>query len=227
MKRISIIPPIPLTEAEFKRRKNQYTLYSSTDIEIEIRMLKGGPLLTDNEKDLCLAGKYMIEEALLSEKEGSNAVIIDCTTDPGILMMEKLLNIPVLGSLRSGIQIALKNEKAFSVLALDRSWAEMINKKINEYNMTENLVSIETVGMHIYNPGRNGDMSNHEFRKFFLQLQKAGEQAIEKGAGSLILGSTTIIRGWKELENELGVSVIAPGIAALKDAEKIISPKLL
>jgi hypothetical protein len=49
MYKISVIPPIPLTEAELHRREKQYQKYSNPEFNVEIRMLKGGPPLTDNE----------------------------------------------------------------------------------------------------------------------------------------------------------------------------------
>ena len=222
MKRIAIIPPIPLSDIELKRRKNQYTLHAGKDIEIDIRILKGGPLLTDSEEELYIASKFMIDEAVLSEKEGADAIVIDCTTDPGMLEMEKLLNIPVMGSLKYGILRSNQRAINYSILALDDIWAKMISNKIHEYKMTDKLISVESVGMHIYNPNNKETMNEKEFQYFFSKLLEAGNKAVKKGAKSLILGSTTVIKGWKELEKELGIPVTAPGIAALKAAESMI-----
>ncbi len=124
MYKIAIIPPIPLTETELKRRKKHYRYYSDPEFEIDIRILNGGPLLTDNEEDLHLASKFIIEEAYLSEKEGFDAVVIDCTTDPGIIEMKKNLNIPVTGALKSSIEQALSLGRNYSILALDDSWSK-------------------------------------------------------------------------------------------------------
>jgi Asp/Glu/hydantoin racemase len=223
MYKIAIIPPIPLTETEIKRRENQYRQYSDPGFEIEIRILKGGPPLTDNEEDLLLASRFIIEEAILSEKEGSDAIVIDCTTDPGMSELEQSLKIPIAGSLKSSIKLALSLGKFYSILALDNSWAGMIGQRIDKYNLGKYMTSIETVGTHVYNPDRKRDMNETEFQSFFEQLLRSGRQALNSGAETIILGSTTVIRGWKELEDLLKIPVIAPGIAALKDAQKMIS----
>ncbi len=225
MYKIAVIPPIPLTESEHKRRIKQYRKYSNPGFEIEIRMLKGGPPLTDTEEDLLTASKFIIEEAVLSEKEGFDAIVIDCTTDPGMTEMEELLKIPIAGSLKSSIMLALTLGKTYSIIALDDAWANMIGQRINKYRLGKYLSSIETVGTHIYNPDRKRDMNENEFQSFFKQLLKAGREALESGAKTIILGSTTVIRGWKELEDTLKIPVIAPGIAALKDAEIMILSK--
>ncbi len=223
MRKIAVIPPIPLTETEFIRRKNQYELYSDPDFKIEIRNLKGGPALTDSEYDLLWAKGFMVAEAELAEKEGADAVLVDCTTDPGLVEMQQSLNIPVTGALKSSVMIALQAGRTFSILALDKIWAGMIERKINEYKLGNHLSSIEVVGTHVYNPDRKGTMDDSEFKSFFKRLSAAGEKALHAGADSVILGSTTIIRGWKELEQHLAVPVIAPGPAALKTAEIILS----
>ncbi len=224
MYKIAIIPPIPLTETELKRREKQYKQYLDPEFEIEIRMLKGGPPLTDNEEDLLLASRFIIAEAVLSEKEGFDAIVIDCTTDPGMMEMEQSLKIPIAGSLKSSIMLALTLGKTYSIIALDDSWAGMIGQRIDKYKLGKYLTSIETVGIHVYNPDRKRNMNETEFQSFFEQLLKSGQKALKAGAETIILGSTTIIRGWKELEDLLKIPVIAPGIAALKDAEMMISP---
>lgn len=227
MYKIAVIPPIPLTETELHRREKQYWQYSDPGFEIEIRMLKGGPPLTDSEEDLLLASRFIIEEAVLSEKEGSDAIVIDCTTDPGIREMEQSLNIPIAGSLKSSIMLALTLGRTYSILALDDTWAGMIGQRVDKYNLGKYLTSIETVGTHVYNPDRKRDMNETEYQSFFEQLLKSGRQAIKSGAETIILGSTTVIRGWKELEAQLKIPVIAPGIAALKEAEKMISSTIV
>jgi Asp/Glu/hydantoin racemase len=113
----------------------------------------------------------------------------------------------------------------YSILALDDSWSQMIKKRIDKYKLSENLISIETVGTHVYSPDRKGNKNDSEFHSFFEQLIKAGQLAVKSGAETIILGSTTVIRGWKELETFLQIPVIAPGIAALKDAEMMILSK--
>jgi Asp/Glu/hydantoin racemase len=225
MYKIAVIPPIPLTEIELKRRDKQYRKYADTRFEIKIRQLIGGPPLTDNEEDLLLASKFIITEAVLSEKEGFDAILIDCTTDPGMEEIQQSLNIPIAGALKSSITLALTLGRTYSVIALDKSWADMIGQRISKYKMGRQLSSIETVGIHVYNPDRKRDMNDTEFQSFFNRLINAGQQAIESGAKTIILGSTTIIRGWKELEHILNIPVIAPGVAALKDAERMISSR--
>ncbi len=99
---------------------------------------------------------------------------------------------------------------------------KMIRKRIDKYGLNKNLISIETVGTHVYNPDRKRDMNDIEFYSFFEQLLKAGQLALTAGAETIILGSTTVIHGWKELEGTLKIPIIAPGIAALKNAESMI-----
>ncbi|MCF6334677.1 MAG: aspartate/glutamate racemase family protein, partial [Spirochaetales bacterium] len=222
MKKIAVIPPIPLTETEFTRRRIQYEQFADRDFKIEIRSLKGGPLLTDSEYELLQAKGYMVAEAELAEKEGADAVIIDCTTDPGIVEMQQSLDIPVIGSLKSSLMLSLQTGRTFSILALDEIWAGMIKRKIEEYRLDKHLSSTEIIGTHVYNPENEREMDDYEYNRFLSQLFKAGEKAVNSGADTIILGSTTIIKGWKELENHLSVPVIAPGTAALKTAEIIL-----
>ena len=102
--RIAIIPPIPLTDHERERRRDAYQAAAAPGTVIEVRQLAGGPPLTDREYELFWATAYMILEAEQAERDGADGVLIDCTTDPGLVEMSQSLSIPVVGALEAGLQ---------------------------------------------------------------------------------------------------------------------------
>lgn len=219
---IAIIPPIRIPKEERDRRLAAYRTFASPGTEIILRNLKGGPSLTDSEYDLFQNGSYMISEAQDAENAGVNAVVLDCTADPVIVEISQALNIPVVGALAAGLHMAMQLSRQFSVLALDANWARMIGNRIRFYSMETRLCSIETVGSHVYQPpGLNGSDSAGS-DKFYKLLLQAGHKALAQGAESVVLGSTTVIEGVRDLEIDLGIPVIAPGPAALKTAEMFV-----
>jgi len=227
MKKIAIIPPIPLTSHELNRRLRRYQSQARIGFEVDIRQLKGGPLLTDSEYDLFWASVYMILEAEAAEREGFDVVIIDCTADSGIVEMRQSLNIPVVGALEAGIEEASKRypEKKVSILALDDDWKRMITRQLAAYSLLDSIITVECVGIHVYHPEKKNGMNQSEIRNFFQSLCKAGVAAMEAGAEVVVLGSTTVIDERDELEKYLGIHVIDPGAAALRKAELLIDKK--
>ncbi|WP_455381766.1 aspartate/glutamate racemase family protein [Salinispira pacifica] len=219
---IAVIPPIRVEEFERKRRLDQYARYAGADTKIDVRVLRGGPPLTDREYELLWTSAYMLLEAESAWQEGAAAIVVDCTADPAITEMIEAVDIPVVGALSAGVHTALQLSRRFSVLALDTDWARMIEAKVAAYGMASHLASIETVGTHVYQPSRGRNMDQNETDEFYTRLLAAGRTARDRGAESIVLGSTTIIDGCDRLQDDLDLPVIAPGIAALKTAEMMI-----
>jgi allantoin racemase len=221
--KIAVIPPIPVTDFERKRRALQYQAHAAEGVTVDVRLLKGGPALTDREYELFWSTGFMILEAEMAAREGAAAIVIDCTADPGIVPITEAVDIPVVGALRAGLHLSLQLGSRFSILSLDGDWARMIGDQLQVYGLRDRAASIETVGTHVYSPKRGRVMNKAESGKFYQGLLKAGRQAAAAGADSIILGSTTIIEGVAELQKDVGIPVIAPGIAALKTAELMLA----
>lgn len=218
-RKIAVLPPIPVLEFERMRRQHQYERFSSQATTVEVRLLKGGPELTDREYELFWSTGFMIMEAEKAALEGAAGILIDCTADPGIEQISEAVDIPVVGALGAAVHLALQVGRKFSVLALDGHWARMIESRLRDYGLGAQTASVETVGKHVYQPSRGRNMEEGETAAFFAMLRAAGEKALTAGADSVILGSTTIIDGKDELEEAIGIPVIAPGVAALKTLE--------
>jgi allantoin racemase len=219
---IAILPPIPVPEYERGRRQAAYSKFAGPLTGVDVRLLQGGPELTDSEYELFRATGFMILEAEKAVSEGASGILIDCTVDPGFTQISERVDVPVVGALAASVHLALQLGPRFSVLALDGHWARMIGSKLREYGLERQTVSIEVVGTHVYQPAKDRAMTGVETSAFLELLENAGRKALAAGADTVILGSTTIIEGRDELERALGIPVIAPGIAALKTIETMI-----
>lgn len=223
---IAVIPPVRVTDYERERRRLQYQAHAAAGITVDVRLLRGGPPLTDREYELFWSTGFMILEAEMAAREGAKAIVIDCTADPGFVQIAEAVDIPVVGALKASLHLALQLGRKFSILALDGQWARMIEDQIQVYGLKGHAASIEVVGTHVYKPLRGRVMNKAESGRFDLKLLKAGRQAVAAGADSIVLGSTTIIEGIAELEKDLGIPVIAPGVAALKTAELMLAMRI-
>ncbi len=222
-KLIAVLPPIPVESYERERRRVQYQGHAGPGITVDVRLLRGGPPLTDREYELFWTTGFMILEAEIAAREGARAIIIDCTADPGLTEISEAVDLPVVGALQAAVHLALQLGRRFSVLALDEHWARMIDERLQLYGLRGHKASIEVVGTHVYQPRRGRVMNRSESESFYGKLREAGRRAAEAGADSVILGSTTIIEEVARLQTDLGIPVVAPAIAALRTAELMLA----
>ncbi|MBU0928200.1 MAG: hypothetical protein KKA67_10650 [Spirochaetes bacterium] len=224
---VAVLPPIPVPEPERERRRAQYARFCAPGTTVDVRLLRGGPELTDREYELSWAAGFMVLEAERAAAEGAAGIVIDCTADPGLEQIAEGVDVPVVGALSSAVHLAMQLGGRFSILALDGHWARMIGARLRSYGLADRAASIEVVGAHVYRPagpagGGAGGGAPDGGAEFQGLLEAAGRKALDAGADSVILGSTTVIQGREELERALGVPVVAPGVAALKAVEAMI-----
>jgi allantoin racemase len=173
---IAIIPPIRVADYERERRRVQYEAFAGPGMKIDVRLLKGGPELTDREYELFWSTGFMIIEAELAAKEGAAAILIDCTGDPGIEQIAECVDVPVVGALGAAVHLALQVGRKFSVLALDEHWARMVGTRLRDYGLEGQIASLEAVGTHVYQPQRGRNMGEAEAGQFFQRLEEAGKR---------------------------------------------------
>lgn len=212
MKTIAIIPPIPLPRYERERRRERYSRELPEGYCIDFRQLKGGPPLTDREYELFWSSLYMLLEAEAAEREGADAIVIDCTADSGLTEMRQSVTIPVAGALTASLA-SIEPGTPFSILALDEHWRRIISARLSGYGRAADLISIEAVGAHVYRPQEKP--RERSDNSFLDKLRQAGRRAVSSGARKIVLGSTTVIQEREPLEQQLGYPVIDPGSAAL------------
>ena len=66
-------------------------------VELRYRCTGGGPASIRSVADAMAAAPFVVRTVRDAEREGFDAVIVDCTDDPGVAMARELVSIPVVG----------------------------------------------------------------------------------------------------------------------------------
>jgi len=66
-------------------------------IGLEYRCTGGGPASIRDSADALAAAPFVVRTVQAAEHEGFDAVIVDCTDDPGVAMARAAVSIPVIG----------------------------------------------------------------------------------------------------------------------------------
>ena len=209
--RIKVIIPnssIGFRDSQIEERKRA----AAPGNEVEVGCLVHGPVSIEAAYDEALASPYIIEEVKKAEKEGFDAVSLDCAMDTVVRASREAVNIPVTTAGEASYLLALGLCSKFSVVTVLKSTADAIKENIRKYGFESRVASVR----YAYIPVLDLQDEN----KAFDGILKEAKIAIEhEGAEAIVLGCTGMSSLTQKLQRSLGVPVIDPAVASLKLAE--------
>ncbi|RME80008.1 MAG: hydantoin racemase [Caldilineae bacterium] len=146
--------------------------------------------------------------------EGFDAMVIGCFYDTALHDAREISgDMIVVAPCHASIETALTLANNFSIIVGQYKWVNQMRNTVIHYGYGEKLMSFRHVNMNVVEFQQDHDCTRD-------RLIAASRQAVEEDyAESIILGCTLETGFYKELEEELGVPVIDPSIAAFKAAE--------
>jgi allantoin racemase len=158
---------------------------------------------------------WTLKKVKRAEKEGYDAVIIDCMGDPALHAARELVDIPVLGPAEASMAMASIIGHKFSVVTVLQSVVPIFHRMVASYGFKERFASVRSIDIPVLELDREDEVKEG--------LATESRKAIdEEGADLIILGCTGMIGMAQELQKKLGIPVIDPTAAALKMAESIV-----
>jgi len=154
---------------------------------------------------------HLVKEA---ERQGFDAAIIGCFYDTGLQDAREVAErMVVVAPCEASTRIAATLGDKFSIIVGRRKWIPQMMENVVRYGMKERLASFRSVDLGVLEFHQDEGETARRFRE-------VAREAIERdGAEVLILGCTATYGFYRELQEELGVPVIDPMIAAFKTAE--------
>ena len=159
----------------------------------------------------------MIKQA---ENEGFDAVIVGCFLDPGLEEGREITaNTLVVGPGEASILVAATLDNRFSILVTHKNAIPEMEARLNNRGPWDRLATFKSVEIGVLDLQQDKEATLRRFTR-------AAEEAIESnGAEVIILGCTGADGFYEQLQRDLGVPVIDPGIAAAKFAEFLVEIK--
>ncbi len=195
-----------------------YAAYARPSTQIMVEAIQTGPATIENQylKAMCIP--ELLRIAKNAEKNGADALIIDCMSDPGFDAVREAVTIPVIGQTHICSFLASALSHRFSILGTRKDYGHKFANQVAEYGISAKLASVRTIGLTVEEVETNPD-------RLLKALLDAGEQAvIQDGAHSLIPGCTGMIGLADTLQERLSergihVPVLEPPAVAVKFAE--------
>jgi allantoin racemase len=187
--------------------------------EVDVVCLAHGPESIEAAYDEALAAPYIIEEVKKAEREGYDAVSLDCAMDTVVRASREAVQIPVTSAGESSYFLAMGICARFSIVTVLKSTADRIKENVAAYGFQGRVASVRYARVPVLD-------LKYEDKAFSAIAGEARKAVAEDGAEAIVLGCTGMSSLTERLVKKLGVPVVDPATASLKLAELYVSMKL-
>jgi allantoin racemase len=220
LKRVAVIVPFALGEADLARRRAQTgEVRLSADIEYEFVPVKAGPSSFQSHHDWLLLDVAVLEAGIRAGESGVDAVVVDTASDSGVDALRSLLDVPVVGPGRASMLFALTLGKKFGVLAQWEPALARVDKSLSEWGLRDHCSGVEHFDTEPDFEKLIGDKGGEVIPK----MEAACHRLIEAGADVICLGSTTMHEAHRGLAERLPVPIVNPGPLSYKLVELFLA----
>ena len=220
--RIRIVTPI--TTQGFRTPEDARSL-ESEGVKVDFVNIRTGPASIECDYEIMLAQPGTIARVIEAEREGADAVVIDCMGDPGLAGARECVSIPVLGPMQTAMGVAAMMGHRFSVVTVLSRILPMIKTQAAVYGMTSKLASARSVDIPVLDLDKDIAATKRAL------IAEAKRAVIEDGADYIIFGCTGML-GCADavreglLKDGLDVPVIDPVPTAVNVAAAVARSRL-
>ena len=183
------------------------------DTQLTVVCPTKGPETIESAYEEVCAIPPTLELVKRANREGYDAVILACFSDPGLEPAKEISRIPVVGIEESTLHMATMLGAKFSILTPKKNRIASKRSHVHKHGLDYFLASVRSLDLSVAETDENPEKT----KKRILELsQKAVE---EDGAEVIILGCAGMAGYAEEIEKKLGAKVLDPSAVALKVAE--------
>jgi len=218
---IRIINPT-ITRSWEEDSRLAYAAAAGPGTEVSIVSLDWGTASIESARDQALVTPDILCKAMQAEREGADAVIIDCMGDPGLYAVRELVRIPAIGPAEASMHLAAQLGHRFSVLAVFDSRIPMMEEEVVRYGLYPRLASVRGFNIPVLE-------LEQDWERTIVRVTDVAERAVrEDGAHVIIPGCTGLAGLAPRIQAGLAargceVPVLDPPTVAMKLAESLVA----
>ncbi len=193
--------------------RKELTRIKRADTDLTVVHPQTGPETIESAYDEAQAIPPTLELVKMANREGFQAVILACFSDPGLEAAKEVSDIPVIGIEESTLHMAAMLGARFTVVTPRRNRVPTKRAHVHMRGLDYYLASVRCLDLST----AEADSNPKEAKKRILKVaQKAVD---EDGAEIIILGCAGMAGYGPEIERKLKVRVLDPAAIGLKVAE--------
>lgn len=176
----------------------------------------GGPVSIEGHYDEAVAALGVLEQVRAGEREGTDAYVIACFGDPGLLAARELTRAPVIGIAEAAFHLATLVATRFSVVTTLGRTAIIAEHLLQAYGFSHHCRRVRAAEIPVldleHDPGA-------ALRAIVEESLRAKE---EDRIGAIVLGCGGMADLRDRISAEVGLPVIEGVTAAVKLAESLV-----
>ena len=215
--RILVIEPIG-SDKWNESDKEMFASNASPGTEVDVVSLSSGPLSIETRENFAEVLPLVVRKGLEVGDE-YDALIVNCFLDPGVDVLRSSIDKPVVGPCEASLAIAGLLGWRLAVVSISGGALPMIEERIRALGYGTRLVSLRGIGIPVLKLEEDLEATKEA-------VKREAEEALREGAEVIVLGCTGLAGISKDVEDEVGVPVIDPAIAALRMAEVLAGMEL-
>lgn len=213
-----IIPNSGMDRATLDDRERMLKAVCRPDTVVSVDCIARGPESIESEYDEALAVPEVLKLGVQAEREGFDAIVVYCGSDPGVGALREMVEIPVIGPGRASVYLAAYLSRRFTyITVLDQSIPRTTEHILSLGISPHFLAGVRSVNIPVSN-------IRDDLNLTLNRLEAAGREAIAADrCESLVLGCLGMAGLGAPLSQRLGIPVIDPAFASMAWAEMLVT----
>ncbi|MGM0784105.1 MAG: aspartate/glutamate racemase family protein [Pseudomonadota bacterium] len=175
-----------------------------------------GPASIESHFDEAVAAVGVIDEIIEGEREETDAYVIACFGDPGLLAARELTRAPVIGIAEAAFHMATLISTRFSIVTTLGRTGIIAEHLLAQYGFTHHCRRVRAAEIPVLDLEESGDAA---LGRIIDESRRARD---EDGIGAIVLGCGGMAKLTGEISNAVGLPVVEGVTAAIKLAEALV-----
>lgn len=177
---------VPITTRGF-RRPDMLRALESPGVVVSHAEIETGPGSIECEFEAAMAAPGTVAKIIEAEREGVDAVVIDCMGDPGLRPSRETVSIPVIGPGQTGMLVAAMLGHTFSVVTVLRRLRPSFENTAALAGLSSKLASVRSVDIPVL--ALEADLNHTQS----LLVDEAARAVEQDGAEAILFGCTGLL----------------------------------
>ena len=223
MKRIGLIGATGTDWWGDERKRDFIKLHTPEGYEILNYTPKYGTHSVESHVDEAYNAPFILEQIVKAEKDGCDAIVIDCACDPVLDAAREACQVPIIAPRNSSLHLALTLGTKFSIITVQgQSLLRCMEEGVRKEGLEAFCAGVRYLTMPVLDISKKPKEAQSEL------LEECKNAIQEDGANVIVLGCTALSHeiDLAPIMREIGVPILDPWVVAIRMAKLLVESGL-